>query len=57
MAEPDANGKVDVRFRIVYFVSFSEGPPAFGEPVIATLRAIMTTIQNDVFAPLARFLQ
>lgn len=54
---PDVDGHMDVQFKLSYFVSFSEGPPAFGEPVIATLVAIAQRIGNDVFSPLATFLR
>jgi hypothetical protein len=47
---------MEVLFKLSYFVSFSEGPPAFGEPVIPTLEGITRRIGDDVFSPLARFL-
>lgn len=45
-----------VEINLPYFVSFSQGPPAFGQPVIATLVGVWDRIASDVFSPLARFL-
>ncbi len=54
---PDSEGNMEMQLQLPYFVSFSEGSPAFGEPVVATLQAITTSIAQDVFGPLAAFLR
>jgi hypothetical protein len=50
-------GSMDVDFNVAYVVSFSQGSPAFGEAIIATINRIRWRIANEVFAPLAPFLQ
>lgn len=56
-SSPGIPGQMQMEFKFSYVVSFGDGPPAFGQPVIGTLVAIERRIANDVFSPLARFLR
>lgn len=52
----EENAEMKVEYRLAYSISFEEGPPGQGSPVIPTLETFYNYIATQVLGPLVEFL-